>query len=161
MILISRINFLIFISVLISVLGCSSYKAIQFKKVADVNFSLEDKNSKSGFALQIFNPNQSGLKLRSAKAKFIFLDKSLGEATLVKAMYIPANSESSIPFKLSLVEENLPNLIPAGLDILFGNASKQLNVNGYIQIRKFLWYKKIKFDINQKIDLNFIKSLKL
>ncbi len=160
MILSPRFSFLFFISTLLTLSACSNYKAIQFKKVENVHFAFDDKNSESGFALRIQNPNNAGLKLRSAKANFVFLDKSLGEATLVKAMYIPANSESMIPFKLSLVKENLPNLIPAGLDILFGNASKQLNVNGYIRIRKFLWYKKINFEINQKIDLNFIKSLK-
>lgn len=76
-------------------------------------------------------------------------------------MLIPANAEILIPFNLSLEKENLPDLIPAGIDILFGNASKQLQVSGYIRIRKFLWYKRFNFTINQKIDLNFIKSLKL
>ncbi len=156
-----RLNNLLLIFALLILNGCTSYKAIQFQKVENVHFSFDDTNDSSGFALRINNPNSTGLKLRAAKAQFFFLDKSLGEASLDKSMSIPPNTETLIPFNLILEKENLPNLIPAGIDILFGNASKQLQVNGYIRIRKFLWYKKINFNINQKIDLNFIKSLKL
>ena len=145
----------------LSLSSCLSFKPVQFKSLEKIKLSLDEQEKSSGFSLLVNNPNSAGIKLRSAKATFIFLNKPIGQASLHKSTYIPANSLSSIPFQLELQKDNLPDLIPAGLGILFGDSAEQIRVQGFIRVRKFLWYKKFNFDLNKKIDLDFLKTLKL
>ncbi len=152
---------LLFLVILSLFSSCISYKSVEFVKVEKVNLNLSSVPSKSGFEILIRNPNSSGLRLRGAEANFQLLEKSLGNASLAQSIYIPANSESSIPFILNFDTENLNDMIPSGLDILFGNSSRELRVRGFIRLRKHLWYKKLDFDLKQKIDLDLLKSLKL
>ena len=151
----------IFILITCFCYSCGTYNPIVFKKVDNVNLNFDSNDAISKFEVLIFNPNTKGLKLRAAKANFHLLGKPLGKAELQQSIFIKANSENSIPFYLHLNEKNILELVPAGFEILFGNSSRELKVDGFLKIRKFLWYKKVKFDLKQKIDLNLLKSLKL
>jgi len=147
--------FLAFVTLLTS---CYTYTPIEFRKVEKIKLDVEQQAS--GFDIRIFNPNSSGLKLRNAEAEFLLLDKSLGKAYLKNSMRISPSSENSIPFLLNLNYNNLPSLIPFGLKLLLGNSSGEINVVGSIKVRKFLWYKKINFELRQKIDKEVLKNLK-
>lgn len=154
-------RYIVYSCILLSFTACVNYKSVQFKSIEKINFSLENDGSGSSFQIRIHNPNAAGLKLRYAEANFVFQEKPLGKAKLSRSIFLAANSESNIPFKLALDKNNLPALIPAGLGIIFGDSSKQIRVYGSIRVRKFLWYKKYNFDLSKKIDLDLIKSLKL
>ena len=138
--------------------SCTTYTPIQFKKVEKIELNTDKLTS--GFELSIYNPNSSGLKLRNAEAEFYLSDRSIGKASLQKAMRIPPGSEILIPFDLKINYANLPDLLPFAFKLLLGNTPGEITVGGNIKIRKFLWYKKINFELKQKIDKEVLKNLK-
>jgi hypothetical protein len=134
---------------------------VQFIKVEKIRIDASKEIPQTSFAVLLNNPNAFGLKLRSAEAKFQILGKSLGKAKLDQSFYISAGKENSIPFVLNFDKDDLNNLASSALGILLGTTSNNLNVRGFIKVRKFLWYKKLEFDLNQKIDMDLIRSLKI
>ncbi|MBP6334886.1 MAG: LEA type 2 family protein [Bacteroidia bacterium] len=129
------------------------------KKVQKVKFDILNESPSVGFEILVKNPNSSGLRLRHVDADLFFKDKFLGKATLAHSIKIPKESEFSIPFQINFESRTIETLIPAGIDLLFGSKILPMRVQGTVFVRKFLWFKKYRFDIKQDIDADILKLL--
>ena len=107
------------------------------------NFQLTDVLTKPSvqFDVNIHNPNNFGLTLKEFKSTAFLGDKIVTDIFIAKKIHIGANSDISIPFQTQ------PSLNAIVGMMLSGSASKDLKVEGFLVVKKFIFRKKFPFTV--------------
>jgi LEA14-like dessication related protein len=125
----------------------SSCLTVQPVEVQSVNnFQLRDALTKPyvQFDVNIHNPNHFGLTLKEFKSTAYSGDKVVTDIFVQKKTRIAANSDISIPIQTT------PSLNDISSMLFSGGASKDVKVDGYLTVRKFIFSKKFPFTIHTK-----------
>ena len=111
------------------------------------NFQIKDIITKPNvqFDVNLHNPNNFGLTVKEFKSTAFLGDKMLTDIFIEKKIRIGANSDISIPLQTQPSINDITNMV------LSGNASKDLKVEGYVVVRKFIFRKKFPFTVRTKI----------
>jgi hypothetical protein len=129
----------------ISITSCITIQPVEVKNVD--NFQLKDAFTKPSvqFDVNIHNPNNFGLTLKEFKSTAFVGDKMITDIFIDKKVRIGAGSDISIPFQTS------PSLNEISGILLSGNASKDVKIEGFLVVKKFIFRKKFPFTVNTKI----------
>ncbi|HKR03643.1 MAG TPA: hypothetical protein VJY62_03330 [Bacteroidia bacterium] len=125
----------------ISFSSCLTIEPVEVRNVD--NFQLKDVLTKPSvqFDVTVHNPNKFGLTLKEFKSTAFLGDKMVTDIFIEKKIYMGADSDISIPLQTS------PSLKDISEIVFSGNASKDLKVEGYIVVRKFIFRKKFPFTV--------------
>jgi len=125
--------------------SCITIQPVEVQKVD--NFQLKDVLTKPNvqFDVVIHNPNHFGLTLKEFKSTAFLGDKMITDIFIEKKIYIGADNDISIPLQTS------PSLKDISEIVLSGNASKELKVEGFIIVSKFIFRKKFPFTVNTRL----------
>lgn len=139
-------KFLIFnFSFLIFFASCLTIQPVEVRNVD--NFELKDVLTKPSvqFDVTVHNPNNFGLTLKEFKSTAFLGDKMVTDIFIEKKIYMGAESDISIPLQTS------PSLKDISEMVFSGNASKDLKVEGFIVVKKFIFRKKFPFTVRTKL----------
>lgn len=136
-------SFIIFILFFFS--SCVTWKPVEVKSVD--NFVLKDIIAKPNiqFDVIVHNPNNFGLTLKEFQSTAFLGDRQLTDIYVEKKIYIDANSDVSIPLQTQPSIESITTMF------MSGSTSKDIRVEGYIVVKKFLFKKKFPFTVKTKI----------
>ncbi|GIV26821.1 MAG: hypothetical protein KatS3mg027_0635 [Bacteroidia bacterium] len=128
----------------VSVQGIEQFKV---KKISKEGMQTE-------ITVKIKNPNNFGFYIYSGKADVQFMNLPLGTATLMKKIYIPANSSESYNLLLNTTFDKIT--MQDILNTLYQPNSFRLKIHGHIKAGKFLLRKKIPTNYEgNPLSLNF------
>src|SRR5436190_13562006 len=132
---------LIYFCFLLSILysSCVTVQPVEVRSVD--NFELKDvtSNPHVQFDVNIHNPNNFGLILKEFKSTAFLGDKMLTDIFIEKKIKIEANSDMSIPLQTKPSLQDISNMV------FSANTSREVKVEGYITVKKFLFKKKFPF----------------
>lgn len=125
--------------------SCLTVQPVEVQSVS--NFQLQDPLTKPyvQFDVNIHNPNHFGLTLKEFKSTAYSGDKIVTDIFVQKKTHIAANSDISIPIQTT------PSINDISSMIFSGGASKDVKVDGYLTVRKFIFSKKFPFTIHTKL----------
>ena len=116
--------------------SCITMEPVEVKNVD--NFQLKDVLTRPSvqFDVTIHNPNTFGLTLKEFKSTAFLGDKMITDIFIEKKIHIGASSDISIPFQTQ------PSLNDIAGMVFSGNSSKDLKVEGFLVVKKFIFRKK-------------------
>ncbi len=125
--------------------SCVTVQPVEVRSVD--NFELKDVTSNPyvQFDVNIHNPNSFGLTLKEFQSTAFLGDKMLTDIFIEKKIRIGSNSDISIPLQTKPSLQDITNMV------FSGNSSKDLKVNGYITVKKFLFKKKFPFSVKTRM----------
>lgn len=139
--------------------GCFTEKAVEFKSIRQLRPETIGKETILTMEVVFYNPNNWGCTVQQTTADLLIDGKKIGTTTQLSPVRLPAKTETIIPcsFKTSLPE--LLKLAPSGLGALLGINEPVATTKGTAKIRKFIFTKRIPFEVKQPIDRKFLQRL--
>lgn len=139
--------------------GCFTEKAIEFKSIRELRPETVGKETILTMEVVFYNPNNWGCTVQHTTADLLIDGKKIGTTTQLTSVRLPAKSETVIPcaFKTSLPE--LLKLAPTGIGALLGINEPMATTKGTAKVRKFIFTKRIPFEVKQPIDRKFLQRL--
>lgn len=125
--------------------SCITVKPVEVKNVDNLQLTGITSQPAVQFDVNIHNPNNFGLTLKEFQSTAFLGDKRLTDIFISKKLRIGANSDVSIPLQTQ------PSLNDIAGMLLSGNSSKDVKVDGYITVRKFIFKKKFPFSVRTKL----------
>jgi len=138
--------------------SCISIKTIEYRTVDNFEISKMSANPEFKFDVKLFNPNGIGARVKALDMEVFVDGKRMAGVSFDETVKIKANSEFIVPItgETSLID--LVKLIPTGLGSLLGNKTIPINIKGEVTIKKFIFRKKLKFDILEDFSKDKIKT---
>lgn len=125
--------------------SCITLKPVEVKNVDNLQLTVMTSQPAVQFDVNIHNPNNFGLTLKEFQSTAFLGDKRLTDIFISKKLRIGANSDVSIPLQTQ------PSLNDVAGMLLSGNSSKDVKVDGYLTVRKFIFKKKFPFSVRTKL----------
>lgn len=125
--------------------SCVTVQPVEVRSVD--NFQITDiiTKPKVQFDVNIHNPNSFGLTVKEFKSTAFLGEKIVTDIFVEKKIRIGANSDIVIPLQTQ------PSINDISSMLLSGKASKDLKVEGYVVVRKFIFRKKFPFTVRTKL----------
>ena len=154
-----KIKSLILSGCLLMLNSCFSGKAIEYQKIKGLHPEKIGKESVLLMDVEFYNPNSWGCTLTSMTSEIRFDNRLLGSCELTKPVLLQPKHSQIWPCKLNVTTIELIKSLPAGLEIILGDKKVNANIKGNIRIKKWIFSKNYKFDVNQQIDGQWLKNL--
>jgi LEA14-like dessication related protein len=140
--------------------GCFSEKAIEFRSVEHLRPENIGKETLLSMDVVIYNPNNWGCTVEETDAEFFIDGKRAGNTVLRTPTRLPANAEATIPCTVKTSITDLIKLVPAGLGALLTGKELESTTRGTVKVRKFIFTKRISFEVKQPIDRKLLNGLR-
>ena len=125
--------------------GCSSLKYPQITGVQNFNVSDFSTDMKLKFDVNIKNPNNYGVTLRSMKIDVLLDDSLISGVGLDNKERIGANRSATLPITIKPRIIGFPKLGWLALSQLFKKDDKNFAIKGEVVVSKFIFRKKYHF----------------
>lgn len=130
--------------------GCASIKYPIITGVENLNVTDISKDMQIKFEVNLKNPNNYGITLRSMKMDVLLDDSLISGVGLDSKQRIAANRTATLPLSIKPRVIGFPKLGLLALAQLFKKDDKHFKIQGEIVASKFIFRKKYKFNWPEK-----------
>jgi len=139
---------------LIAFSSCMTLQNPTFQGVENVKVNQVSGNNISvDISFKVFNPNSIGFTIADAGVDATINGNKVGNIILDDNAYLKANTTSTGKVTVTLPYSTISNYLPQ----IFMGQSLDLKLAGDVKVRKFLFSKKFKFELNHKLKPSDIK----
>jgi hypothetical protein len=135
---------------LLFLFSCSSIKYPIITGVENINVTDISKDMQIKFNVNLKNPNNYGITLRSMKIDVLLDDSLISGVGLDNKQRIAANGNASLPLSIKPRIIGFPKLGLLAFTQLFKKDDKHFAFTGEIVVSKFIFRKKYKFHWPEK-----------
>ena len=139
--------------------GCLTMKSVKISSIDALRVELNGNVPNIRFDLRVENPNNWGVRLLEAETGLLIDNKPVGTAKADQRLKIRAKSETAVPVSIQTSYMELLKMAPQGLELLSGQRSVEGRAVGSLKIGKFIFRKRIAFDLSEKLDQQRLKKL--
>lgn len=143
------ILFTLFITLVIT--SCTSIKPLEYRGHSDFTIANLTGNPTIKTDIQLYNPNKSGIKLKSTDITVFVNAKELGNVLLTEPVKIKGQSTFTLPFIFTTSYPKLAAVAISDLGGFLKGDDVPYSVDGYFIVQKFLYKKKIPFTFDDKV----------
>lgn len=145
----------LFYPIILLILFCFSsckIENIEYRRFENLNLAAISSSPSINLDLVYYNPNKIGCRIKQLGCFIINDNDTFATASCsVNSIRIKPHAEFSVPVSSFIAPQSLINL---GTKSLFSNADIPFTFSGTVTIQKFIFRKKYRFNVTEKLNRN-------
>lgn len=128
---------------------------MEYKRIENLRIEKLSATPQLTMNIVFYNPNGVGCKISDAQINIFSGKDTLGKAVSLKKVKLKPRNEFAIPVTSVI---SLPVLIKLSGQVLFSNKDVPVDIKGSFRIRKFIFGRKISFNVHEKFDSKYFSK---